>query len=500
MRTDWVEVELGAILEIERGGSPRPIKDYITTAQDGINWIKIGDASLSGKYIEKVAERIKPEGLKKSRLVLEGDFLLSNSMSFGRPYILRTRGAIHDGWLVLRNKEGFCIEKDYLYYALSSPNVYVQFEKLAAGSTVKNLNIALASAAKILLPPLPEQRAIVAKIEQLFSELDNGIANLKTAQAKLDIYRQAVLKQAFEGEITKEWRERQDELPSAEALYTKISSEIKAYQEKQQSAITKRKEKKNLENLFDRSNGLRSYPSNYWLKIKAINFSPKITDGEHITPIRSESGYYLLSARNIKNGYIDYKNIDYVEKDEYERIRKRCNPEMGDILISCSGSIGRVTQVPKEDSFVMVRSVALFKTYKNLVVSKYLEYLFRSPFIQKQIEKSKKATAQANLFLAPIGNLELLICSIEEQTQIVQEIESRLSVCDNLAETIQLNLQKAEALRQSILKKAFEGRLLTEAELQACRAEADWEPAQALLAKIQASTTAPTTPKKKKTA
>ena len=97
----WEWVRLGSVLEIARGGSPRPIQQYLTTEPDGINWIKIGDTDKGGKYIYKTKEKIRPEGVTKSRMVHSGDFLLTNSMSFGRPYILKTDGCIHDGWLVL---------------------------------------------------------------------------------------------------------------------------------------------------------------------------------------------------------------------------------------------------------------------------------------------------------------------------------------------------------------------------------------------------------------
>lgn len=100
----WVWVRLGTVLEIARGGSPRPIQQYLTTEPDGINWIKIGDTDKGGKYIYKTKEKIRPEGVTKSRMVHSGDFLLTNSMSFGRPYILKTDGCIHDGWLVLSNR------------------------------------------------------------------------------------------------------------------------------------------------------------------------------------------------------------------------------------------------------------------------------------------------------------------------------------------------------------------------------------------------------------
>ena len=122
----WVWVRLGTVLEIARGGSPRPIQQYLTTEPDGINWIKIGDTDKGGKYIYKTKEKIRPEGVTKSRMVHSGDFLLTNSMSFGRPYILKTDGCIHDGWLVLSNRFD-CYSVDFIYYILSSPFAYYQF-------------------------------------------------------------------------------------------------------------------------------------------------------------------------------------------------------------------------------------------------------------------------------------------------------------------------------------------------------------------------------------
>ncbi len=104
-RSKWEYKKLGEVCTIERGGSPRPIADYITDKSDGINWIKIGDAVEGSRYITQTKEKIKPEGVKKSRLVHRGDFILSNSMSFGRPYILDVDGCIHDGWLVLHDNE-----------------------------------------------------------------------------------------------------------------------------------------------------------------------------------------------------------------------------------------------------------------------------------------------------------------------------------------------------------------------------------------------------------
>ena len=167
----WKWVRLNDIANIERGGSPRPIADFLTKNQDGVNWIKIGDTKKGDKYIESAKEKIIPEGVKYSRFVHAGDFLLTNSMSFGRPYILKINGCIHDGWLVFSNILS-CISSEYLYYLLSSSFIYNAFTLSAAGSTVKNLNIDRVKEVFFPLPPLAEQKRIVEKTEQIFGVLD----------------------------------------------------------------------------------------------------------------------------------------------------------------------------------------------------------------------------------------------------------------------------------------------------------------------------------------
>ena len=196
MKKGWEEKKIGEVMEVMRGGSPRPIKKYLTESPDGINWIKIADATASTKYIYKTKQKITKDGLSKTRMVYEGDFLLSNSMSFGRPYIMKTTGCIHDGWLVLRNKPEFNIKKDFLYHLLSSPYVFQQFDNLAAGSTVRNLNISLVSSVKIPIPPLPEQKRIVALLDETFAALDkaktNAERNLVNAREVFDAVLQGI--------------------------------------------------------------------------------------------------------------------------------------------------------------------------------------------------------------------------------------------------------------------------------------------------------------------
>lgn len=202
MKQNWEIKKLGDVCEIARGGSPRPIKEYITTDSDGINWIKIGDTDPSGKYIYHTAEKIKPSGLYKSRYVEEGDFLLSNSMSFGRPYILKTNGCIHDGWLVLKNYNRSLLI-DFFYYMLLSPYIQEQFEVEAKGSTVRNLNTDIVSNVKIVVPPLADQHRIVAILDAKFVQID---ALKAAAQKNLDNAEQ-LWKAQLEKEFgNKEWK------------------------------------------------------------------------------------------------------------------------------------------------------------------------------------------------------------------------------------------------------------------------------------------------------
>ena len=168
----WEFVRLNYVAMIARGGSPRPIKDYLTESPNGLNWIKIGDTEKGGKYINQTKERIKPEGLKKSRLIHKGDFLLTNSMSFGRPYISNIEGCIHDGWLVISPAFGEVFDKNFLYYVLSSPYARDQFLGKVSGAVVQNLNSDKVAESIFPLPPLAEQQRIVAKIEELFAEID----------------------------------------------------------------------------------------------------------------------------------------------------------------------------------------------------------------------------------------------------------------------------------------------------------------------------------------
>ena len=163
---DWEQRKFSDLVLIERGGSPRPIDDYITDLPDGLNWVKIGDAPSQGRYITKTAEKIKPEGLSKTRQVQPGDLILSNSMSFGKPFIMGINGCIHDGWLLIRDTQNR-FDLKFLCHMLGTDQMLNQYRMFAAGSTVNNLNKELVGNTTVSLPSVGEQRVIGEYLESV---------------------------------------------------------------------------------------------------------------------------------------------------------------------------------------------------------------------------------------------------------------------------------------------------------------------------------------------
>lgn len=163
---DWEQREFTELVTIERGGSPRPIDQFITDDVNGLNWIKIGDAPLHGNYITSTKEKIKPEGLSKTREVFPGDLILSNSMSFGRPYIMGIKGCIHDGWLAIKDPNKH-FDLFFLCILLGSDVMLQQYKSLAAGSTVNNLNKELVGKTTVSYPSKAEQQKIGACLWKL---------------------------------------------------------------------------------------------------------------------------------------------------------------------------------------------------------------------------------------------------------------------------------------------------------------------------------------------
>ena len=188
----WEQRKLSELVEIERGGSPRPIERYITDDPCGLNWVKIGDAPELGRYITQTTEKIKPEGLAKTRQVYPGDLVLSNSMSFGRPYIMAIRGCIHDGWLLIRDAQKH-FDPIFLCHMLGAPQMLNQYRMFAAGSTVNNLNKELVGKAIVSLPSKDEQREIGIVLDRL----DSLITLHQRKYDKLCVLKKSMLDKMF---------------------------------------------------------------------------------------------------------------------------------------------------------------------------------------------------------------------------------------------------------------------------------------------------------------
>jgi type I restriction enzyme, S subunit len=332
----------------------------------------------------------------------------------------------------------------------------------------------------IPLPPLAEQRRIVAKIDQLMARCDeleklridrsqrlltvhtaaldrlltaNDSSEFGTAWSFItqhfgELYsvkenvvelRKTILQLAVMGKLVQQ--DPHDE-PASELLK---SIEL----EKQRLVKEGKIKKSKLVPAFTPEEIPYELPKGWqWSNIQ--NISLKVTDGEHITPQRSLSGYYLLSARNVTNNGIKLDDVDYVPKEEYERIRKRCNPEIGDILVSCSGSVGRIAIVDA-DNYVMVRSVALIKHEHNFLLSSFLENALKSPIVQSQIVDKSRTTAQSNLFLGKINEILIPLPPLAEQGRIVEKIDRLMGMCDRLEGSIESAKNKQTDLLNALM-------------------------------------------------
>jgi type I restriction enzyme, S subunit len=378
--------------------------------------------------------------------------------------------------------------------------------------THKRYWISVYAKKKILLPPLVEQNAILAKTEELFSDLDNGIANFKKAQEQLKIYRQAVLKKAFEGELTKEWRAlRQAQgtpLPTAEELLKQIKEERQNHYNQQvedwKKAVKKWEETGKVGKKPSKPQTLKELPPlkvdlnklpAQWNNLRIeylLSLTKKgMTTGPFGTMLKKSehkgNGIPVLGIENIGEGVFKMPNKIFVSSEKAKELTS-FKVDFGDIIISRSGTVGEICALDKHIGLALISTNLIrVSLNNNLINSKYFVYLFQGGGVREQVRKLCTGSTRDFLNQTILTSLYFPICSLEEQTQIVAEIESRLSVCDKMEQSINESLEKAEALRQSILKKAFEGRLLSEAEVTACKQAADYEPASELLTRIERS-------------
>ena len=279
----------------------------------------------------------------------------------------------------------------YLFYFLQGK--YRLFNTSKKGTGTPHLNPTLLRQQKIVVPSIEEQQRIVTRIEELFSELDSAVETLQKTKQQLEVYRQAVLKEAF-----------------AECQST----------------------------------------------VKVNDVCKHVTDGDHMPPPKAETGIPFIMISNIDKNVINWNGTAFVNREYYENINDKRRPQKGDVLYTVTGSFGITVLVDFDREFCFQRHIALLRP-NNRIIQKYLYYVMQEPEVYQQAEKKSTGTAQKTVSLSVLRNIEIpFVESVKEQERIVEKIESQLSVCDGIEKTIEESLQQAEAMRQSILKKAFE--------------------------------------------
>lgn len=395
------------------------------------------------------------------------------------------------------------------------------YKEYVSGTTRLKLTQGSLKSIPVKLAPLPEQQAIVKKLESLFSSLDAGVADLKKAQQQLKIYRQAVLKKAFEGELTKEWRNKQNNLPSSDEISKIITDERASFYkiqldewekevEKWKEATTTHKKPTRPSKFSspdlptsEQESDKWSIPNGWiWTQVGEICFVTKLAGFEYSDYVKytDDGDLPVLKAENVgNNGFkpTTYSKVDFNSVS----MLKRTYLNGGELLVVFVGAgTGKVGLVPYNKKFFLGPNIGMARPYFKLN-GKYLEYFYQCLLGKKLLMATVKAVAQPSLSMGSIRQTPFVMCSLEEQNEIVKQIESRLSVCDSIEQNIKESLEKAEALRQSILKRAFEGNLLNAQELAECKQAADYEPASVLLERIKAEQNKATAkPSKKKVA
>jgi len=353
------------------------------------------------------------------------------------------------------------INSHFLLHLINSPRIRAEIEKYKSGTTRKR--ISRKNLAKVFLPiaSMPEQNKIVSVIEQLFSDLDNAIDNLKKAREQLKIYRQAVLKSAFNGVLTDNWRKSRRNLTSASDLIEKIKQERETLNDSKYGKRHRRMDT----SFTDVNKPPYNLPPQWiWCRIKDLIFD--LTDYHangsyenlkaNVALFDAPNYALMIRATNFeKNDFITVAK--YITKEAYEFL-SRSKLFGGEILIGKIGNAGKVYFMPylnKPASLAM----NLFALRFSIINPKYIYYHLISAFSEKDITSHVKGVGNPTIDKKSIRSILIALPSLEEQEAVIQEIESRFSVCDKMEEVIDNSLNQAEALRQSILKQAFEGKL-----------------------------------------
>lgn len=421
---DWEVKRLGDSVDILRGGSPRPIENYLTTNADGINWIKIGDVKPNDKYIRKTEEKIIPEGKSRSREVKKGDFILSNSMSFGRPYILAIDGCIHDGWLTIQ-KYAETFDKEFLYYLLGSDEVFNQYVQMAAGSSVQNLNKDKVTDLQLKIPPLPEQQ----RIAKALSDVDALISTTEKLIQKKKNIKQGTMQNLLTGKKRLPGFGPQTKSPT--------------YKQTELGPIPDDWEVKSLGEIFEfRPNNTftRDCLNDSKGKYQNVHYGDVLIKYPSILDCSKETIPFINEGINVK-----FSKYGIVE---------------GDIIIADTAedeTVGKVVEVFNlgEKKIVSGLHTFLCRKITDDFAPKWLGYFMNQAIFHNQLLPFITGTKVSAISRTAIQNVKVLIPSKEEQTAIANVLSSM----DKEIETLNTKLEKYRNLKTAMMQQLLTGKI-----------------------------------------
>ena len=438
----WEWERLGNVTSIARGGSPRPIKSYLTTATDGVNWIKIGDTEKDGKYIFSTKEKIKPEGMAKSRYVKSGDFLLTNSMSFGRPYILKTDGCIHDGWLVIGNIESV-FNQDYLYYALSANFMYKTLAVLAGGSTVDNLNSDLVKTLLFPIPPINEQISIAKKVDALLMLVETIHSNEEIIINDIEQVKSKILDLAIRGKLVSQDLNDEPASMLLERIRTEKEELIKQgkiKRDKKESLIFKGDDNSYYEKVDGISKKIDAktlfdIPENWhWERLGNISTiarggSPRPID-DYLTTDKNGINWIKIGDAEQGEKYI-YRTKEKIKPDGLSKTRY---VKSGDFLLTNSMSFGRPYILKTDgcihDGWLVVGNI------KSVFNQDFLYYALSSDFMYNSFAKLAAGSTVKNLKSDTVRSVLFPVPPRQEQKRISQHLENLFYVLAKIEQSL----------------------------------------------------------------
>lgn len=491
--------------------------------EEGVPFLNI--QTLENERVNKEkCKFLDPEEVEKKyqHFLLEtNDIVCSSSGTIGKTAVIREEDKplmLNTSVIRFRPWSPELFSRKYLHIFLKSQDFISQAMAASTGSAQINFGPTHLKTFVIPVPPLNEQKRIVAKIEELFSELDNGIASLKTAREQLKVYRQAVLKHAFEGKLTAKWREENaDKLESPEQLLVRIQQEREARYQQQlkdwETAVKEwkangkdgKKPGKPRENQYDikldeyDKQQLPLLPNSWmWLPLnELISGLPRaMQSGPFGSNLKHSEftalGILVIGIDNVKDGYFTNGSGNRISEEKFVELEKY-EARPGDLLITVMASLGRTCVVPRDiERAIITKHVYRISMEQHLLYPEFYNYLLQSHTVSRlRMFENAQGQTRPGLNSTILKELPVPLCHIEEQKLIVEYIEEKLSSIANFDTEIESALKRSETLRQSILKKAFSGQLVPQ--------DPSDEPASELLARIQAEKESVNTEKAKKT-